>query len=55
VLKNTSKEVDPDTGDREEQGYDDEYQVDILSLSAGDYLLPTYIGNFGCVGFSWDP
>jgi coatomer protein complex subunit gamma len=46
VLKFTSKEVDPDTGDPEEQGYDDEYEVDILSLSAGDYLIPTFIGNF---------
>jgi len=46
VLKFTSKEVDPDTGDPEETGYDDEYEVDVLSLTAGDYLLPTYIGNF---------
>jgi coatomer subunit gamma len=46
ILKFTSKEVDPDTGDPEEQGYDDEYEVDVLTLSAGDYFLPTYIGNF---------
>lgn len=46
VLKFTSKEVDPDTGDPEETGYDDEYEVDVLSLSSGDYFLPTYIGNF---------
>jgi len=46
VLKFTSKEVDPDTGDPEEQGYDDEYEVDALSLSVGDYFIPTYIGNF---------
>jgi coatomer protein complex subunit gamma len=46
VLKFTSKEVDPDTGDPEEKGYDDEYEVDVLSLSAADYFLPTYIGNF---------
>ena len=46
VLKFTSKEVDPDTGDPEEQGYDDEYEVDVLTLGAGDYFLPTYIGNF---------
>ena len=46
VLKFTSKEVDPDTGEPEEQGYDDEYEVDVLHLSAGDYFLPTYIGNF---------
>jgi coatomer subunit gamma len=46
VLKFTSKEVDPDTGAPEEQGYDDEYEVDVLNLGAGDYFLPTYIGNF---------
>ena len=45
-MKFTSKEVDPDTGDPEETGYDDEYEVDVLTLSAGDYFLPTYIGNF---------
>ena len=46
VLKFTSKEVDPDTGEPEEQGYDDEYEVDVLSITTGDYFLPTYIGNF---------
>jgi|SRR5579862_1158316 coatomer subunit gamma len=51
VLKFTSKEVDPDTGEPEETGYDDEYEVDVLTLSAGDYFLPTYIGNFQGV---WD-
>jgi len=51
VLKFTSKEVDPDTGVPEETGYDDEYEVEALSLGAGDYFLPTYIGNFQG---SWD-
>jgi coatomer subunit gamma len=51
VLKFTSKEVDPDTGEPEEQSYDDEYEVDSLAISAGDYFLPTYIGNFQGV---WD-
>jgi coatomer protein complex subunit gamma len=51
MLKFTSKEVDPDTGEPEQNGYDDEYEVDVLSLTAGDYLLPTYIGNFQSV---WD-
>ena len=51
VLKFTSKEVDPDTGDPEDTGYDDEYEVEALSLGAGDYFLPTYIGNFQG---SWD-
>jgi coatomer subunit gamma len=46
TLRFTSKEVDPDTGEPEEQGYDDEYEVDVLTLGSGDYFLPTYIGNF---------
>lgn len=46
ILRFTSKEVDPETGEPEEQGYDDEYEVDVLTLGAGDYFLPTYIGNF---------
>ena len=51
VLKFTSKEVDPDSGEPEDTGYDDEYEVDGLPLGAGDYFLPTYIGNFQGV---WD-
>ena len=51
ILKFTSKEVDPDTGEPEETGYDDEYEVEVLSLGAGDYFLPTYIGNFQGI---WD-
>lgn len=46
VLKFTSKEVDPETGSPEENGYDDEYEVDALTLTSGDYFIPTYIGNF---------
>jgi coatomer subunit gamma len=46
TLRFTSKEVDPDTGEPEEQGYDDEYEVDVLTLGSGDYFLPTFIGNF---------
>ena len=46
VLKFTSREIDPETGDPEEKGYDDEYEVDILAVGAGDYFLSTYVGNF---------
>lgn len=55
VLKFTSKEVDPETGDPEEQGYDDEYEVDVLSITTGDYFLPTYIGNFQGTWDSYGP
>lgn len=41
-LKFISKEVDPDTGAPEEEGYDDEYQIEELDLGAGDYIVPSY-------------
>lgn len=43
VLKFTSKEVDPSTGEPEEDGYDDEYQLEEVELGAGDYIIPTYV------------
>ncbi|GJN89716.1 hypothetical protein Rhopal_002703-T1 [Rhodotorula paludigena] len=42
TLKFVSKEVDPDTGEPEEDGYDDEYQVEELDVGAGDYIVPSY-------------
>jgi coatomer protein complex subunit gamma len=46
-LKFTSKELDPSTGVPEEEGYEDEYQVEEVELSAGgDYILPSY-ASFG--------
>lgn len=46
TLKYTSKEVDPATGEPEEEGYADQYEVDNLSLSIGTYLQPLYVSNF---------
>ncbi|OCK77040.1 coatomer subunit gamma [Lepidopterella palustris CBS 459.81] len=47
VLKFTSKEIDPSTGEPEEgEGYDDEYQVEDLELSGADYVVPAYAGSF---------
>lgn len=51
TLKFTSKEIDPNTCEPEKVGYDDEYQVEALELSGGDYISPIYINNFGQV---WD-
>lgn len=42
TLKFVSKEVDPESGEPEEDGYDDEYQVEELDLGAGDYIVPSY-------------
>lgn len=43
VLKFISKEVDPSTGEPEEDGYEDEYQLEEVELGAGDYIVPTYV------------
>ncbi|OGE58009.1 hypothetical protein PENARI_c001G02963 [Penicillium arizonense] len=45
-LKFTSKEVDPTTGEPEDSGYDDEYQVEDLELTGSDYVIPTFAGSF---------
>ncbi|EIW87144.1 coatomer subunit gamma [Coniophora puteana RWD-64-598 SS2] len=43
ILKFVSKEVDPSTGEPEEDGYEDEYQLEEVELSAGgDYIVPSY-------------
>lgn len=46
VLKFTSKEIDPSTGEPEESGYDDEYEVSEFDLSGSDYILPAFASNF---------
>ena len=43
ILKFVSKEVDPSTGEPEEEGYEDEYQLEDTELSAADYVVPTYV------------
>ncbi len=46
VLKFTTKEIDPTTGEPEESGYDDEYQVEDLELTGSDFVIPAFAGNF---------
>jgi len=46
VLKFSTKEIDPTTGEPEESGYDDEYQVEDLELTGSDYVVPAFAGNF---------
>ncbi|EAU92615.1 coatomer subunit gamma [Coprinopsis cinerea okayama7 len=51
TLKFISKEVDPATGEPEEEGYEDEYQLEEVELSAGgDYIIPSY----ATFGSEWD-
>jgi coatomer subunit gamma len=46
ILKFTSKEIDPSTGEPDANGYDDEYEVDGLDLSGADYVVPAFAGSF---------
>ena len=46
VLKFTSKEIDPSSGEPDESGYEDEYQVEDLDLTGSDYVTPAYAGSF---------
>lgn len=45
-LKFTSKEIDPSTGEPEDEGYEDEYQVEDLELTGSDYVIPAFAGSF---------
>ncbi|KAJ0416762.1 adaptin N terminal region-domain-containing protein [Aspergillus carlsbadensis] len=45
-LKFASKEIDPTTGEPEDSGYEDEYQVNDLELTGSDYVVPTFAGSF---------
>ena len=49
VLKFTTKEIDPSTGEAEEEGYEDEYQFEDLELTGGDYVVPAFCGSFANV------
>ncbi|SGY80461.1 BQ5605_C008g05393 [Microbotryum silenes-dioicae] len=42
ALRFVSKELDPESGEPEDEGYDDEYQIEEVDLDAGDYLIPSY-------------
>ena len=46
VLKFTSKEIDPTTGEPDAEGYEDEYEVEDLELTGSDYVLPAFAGSF---------
>lgn len=46
VLKFVVKDCDPNTGEPDEEGFEDEYQVEDVDLTAADYVVPTYISEF---------
>ncbi|MQL84266.1 hypothetical protein Taro_016769 [Colocasia esculenta] len=46
LLKFIVKEVDPATGEAEEEGVEDEYQLEDLEIVAADYMLKVGVSNF---------
>lgn len=46
VLKFKVKEIDPTSGEAEEDGYDDEYQLEDLEVTPADYVKPVVVANF---------
>ncbi|KAG5340755.1 hypothetical protein C0989_000419 [Termitomyces sp. Mn162] len=50
TLKFVTKELDPSTGEPEQDGYEDEYQIDEIEVGAPDYIIPNYV-TFGA---EWD-
>jgi len=46
TLKFTVKEIDPQTGEPEPSGFEDEYQIEDLEISTSDYVQKTFVANF---------
>eukprot|EP00475_Leptophrys_vorax_P004173 TRINITY_DN12491_c0_g1_i1.p1 TRINITY_DN12491_c0_g1~~TRINITY_DN12491_c0_g1_i1.p1 ORF type:complete len:892 (+),score=138.66 TRINITY_DN12491_c0_g1_i1:102-2777(+) len=46
VMKFKVKEVDPNTGEAEEDGYEDEYQLEDLEVTSADYVRKLNVPNF---------
>ncbi|KAI8927860.1 adaptin N terminal region-domain-containing protein [Entophlyctis helioformis] len=45
-LKFIVKDCDPNTGEPDEEGFEDEYPPDDVDIVVGDYILPTYVPDF---------
>ena len=45
-LKFTSKEIDPASGEPDDSGYEDEYQIEDLEILGTDYVTPAFAGSF---------
>ncbi|XP_022148569.1 coatomer subunit gamma-like [Momordica charantia] len=46
MLKFIVKEIDPSTGEAEEDGVEDEYQLEDVEVVAADYMLKVAVSNF---------
>ncbi|EFN55078.1 hypothetical protein CHLNCDRAFT_31542 [Chlorella variabilis] len=51
ILRFRIKEIDPTTGEAEEEGYEDEYQLEDVEVAAADYIKPAFAPNFRA---GWD-
>ncbi|KAK6143462.1 hypothetical protein DH2020_023810 [Rehmannia glutinosa] len=55
MLRFTVKEVDPSTGEAEDDGVEDEYQLEDFEVAAADYILKVGVSNFKNAWESMDP
>ncbi|RLN39967.1 hypothetical protein C2845_PM01G08390 [Panicum miliaceum] len=55
LLKFTVKEVDTSTGEADEDGVEDEYQLEEFEIAAADYMLRVPISNFRNAWENMDP
>ncbi|KAK6916564.1 Clathrin/coatomer adaptor, adaptin-like, N-terminal [Dillenia turbinata] len=55
MLRFIVKEVDPSTGEAEDDGVEDEYQLEDLEVLAADYMLKVGVSNFKNAWDSMDP
>ncbi|KAJ8467044.1 hypothetical protein OPV22_029596 [Ensete ventricosum] len=55
LLKFVVKEVDPATGEADEEGVEDEYQLEDLEIVAADYMLKVGVSNFKNAWENMDP
>ncbi|KAL6002893.1 hypothetical protein ACLOJK_023115 [Asimina triloba] len=55
MLKFIVKEVDPSTGEAEDEGVEDEYQLEDLEVVSADYMLKVGVSNFKNAWESMDP
>jgi len=46
TLKFLAKDVDSQSGDVDEVGYEDEYRLEDLELTTNDYMQKTFVANF---------
>lgn len=54
-LKFILKDIDSATGEPEDGGYEDEYELEDIFVSASDYVKPAKIANFRAVWDELDP